>query len=328
MHLALAEVTDPRRRPGSPRVASAPRHRGPDEEVAAELERSAGRAQARGGLAAAAAFLQRSVALTRDPARRAERALAAAQASCRRARSTWRSGCSRRRRRGRWTSSSAPAWTCCAAEIAFASSRGSDAPPLLLRAAKTARAARLRAARETYLDAWGAALFAGRLAATAGMLEVSRAARAAPPAPATVRAPSDLLLDGLPLLITDGRAAAAPMLGGQRRAFAATTSRSRMLRWGWLATARPCTAVGRRRAGSPLDARQVEVARDAGALAVLADRAERARPAVVLGGRLRERRGCWSRRPTASPRRPGRGSRPTARSCWPAFRAGRPRPRR
>ena len=81
VHEALAKATDPAADPDRRVWHRAQAADGPDEEVAAELERSAGRAQARGGMAAAAAFLEHSVQLTVDPAHPVERALAAAQAS-------------------------------------------------------------------------------------------------------------------------------------------------------------------------------------------------------------------------------------------------------
>jgi DNA-binding CsgD family transcriptional regulator len=209
VHLALAEVTDreadPDRRAWHLAAAAA----GPDEQAASELERSADRAQARGGLAATAAFLQRAVVLTRDPGRRAERALAAAMASvqtgefdaARRLLGTAERGASDESQRARVE--------LMRAQLEFMSLRGSGAPPLLLRAAKRLEPLDVRLARQTYLDALMAAQLAARFAPGA-VLEVARAARAAPPSPSP-RAP-DLLLDALAVTITEGHDAGTPLL--------------------------------------------------------------------------------------------------------------------
>jgi hypothetical protein len=124
-------------------------------------------------------------------------------------------------------------WICCAGRSRSPRVLGSDAPPLLLKAAKRLESFDLELARETYLGTWGAALFAGRLAGTGDLLEVSRAARALPAHP---RRPVDLLLDGLALLTTDGAAAAAPALRQAAGAFARSeASIAEGLRWGWIA---------------------------------------------------------------------------------------------
>ena len=156
---------------------------GPDEAVAHELELSAGRAKARGGQAAAAAFLQRAVALTGELERRADRALEAAQANL-------GAGAFDAAHRLLAIAEAGPLdelgharIELLRAEIVFAQRRGGNAPLLLLRAAKRLEPIDVRLARDTYLDAWGAALFAGHLASAGGaLLDVSRAAAAAPAA--------------------------------------------------------------------------------------------------------------------------------------------------
>ena len=267
-HRALADVTDPRADPDRRAWHRAQATPGPDEDVAAELERSAGRAQARGGLAAAAAFLERSAALTLDPGRRAERALAAAQA-------TYQAGAFDAALGLLGTAEAGPldelqrAWTDrLRGQIAFSSSRGSDAPPLLLKAARQFEPLDSRLARETYLDALAAATFADRLALGGGMREVAEAARLAPPPPGPARGP-DLLLDGLALLICEGFPAGVPVLRRAVSVFRGTdVSREEELRWLWLAC-RAAHIVWDYDSWDVLSDRQVRLARDAGALITL-----------------------------------------------------------
>jgi DNA-binding CsgD family transcriptional regulator len=237
VHGALAEVTDPAADPDRRAWHRAQAAAGPDEEVAAELERSAGRAQARGGLAAAAAFLERSVLLTLDPGRRGERTVAAAQASMQAGAFGKALELLAEADAGLLDELQGARADLLRGQIAFASGLGDDAPPLLLKAAARLEPLDLDLARETYLSAWGAARFAGHLADAGDLLEVSRAARAAP-APAHPPRSIDLLLDGLVLAVTDGRAAAVPVLRQAAAAFAsADTPVEERLRWAWLASA-------------------------------------------------------------------------------------------
>jgi DNA-binding CsgD family transcriptional regulator/tetratricopeptide (TPR) repeat protein len=264
VHAALAEATDPEADPDRRAWHRAQAAAGPDEEVAAELERSAGRAQARGGLAAAGAFLERAATLTADPARRAGLALAAAQAYL-------RAGAFGKARDLLAVAEAKPLDDFQDAEadllrgqIAFASGLGSDAPPLLLKAAKRLEPLNLDLARETYADAWQAAFIAGHLASAGDLLEISRAARALPP-PAHPPRLVDLALDGFTLLVTDGPAAAAPVLRQTTSAFAsAEISAEEILRWSWITTVADEALWDDQ--GWSVTVRQVQLARDVGAL--------------------------------------------------------------
>jgi DNA-binding CsgD family transcriptional regulator len=152
------------------------------------------------------------------------------------------------------------------AQIAFASSHGRDAPPLLLSAARQLEALDVGLARETYLEAFTAALFVGRLSPAVG--DVARAARMAPPAPAPARAP-DLLLDGLALLVTEGYAAGTPAMKRALLAFRdQDISAEEGLSWLWLAE-RAAMAVWDDDTWHVLASRHLKLARDAGALSEL-----------------------------------------------------------
>jgi len=217
IHRALAEVTDPSADSDRRAWHRALAARGPDEMVAHELERSADRAQRRGGVAAAAAFLERAADLTPDPVRRGARALAAAQA-------TFEAG-----------STSAALALLAAAEICpldelqsarllrmrahivFAQRRGGEAPALLLDAAKRLEGVHAGLARETYVEALAAEIFVGRLG-THNILRVAEEARAAPQAPEPSR-PTDLLLDGLMKRFGEGYRASVAALRRALHAF-------------------------------------------------------------------------------------------------------------
>jgi hypothetical protein len=267
-HRAIAEATDPGTDPDRRawhRAQAAPE---PDEDIAAELDRSASRAQARGGLAAAAAFLRRAAALTPGSAARATRTLAAAQA-------THQAGTPDAALELLSIAESGPPLNNlqCArlerlhAQIAFTRARGRDAPRLLLQAARRLGPLDAALARETYLEAlWAAIWVGGRSDGGPTVRETAEAALAAPPAAQPPRA-IDLLLDGLVQRSTKGYPAAVPVL---ERALNALLDEDGLsdVRWLWLGchTAmdlwddETCLMLG---------VRHVRQAREAGALTTL-----------------------------------------------------------
>jgi DNA-binding CsgD family transcriptional regulator len=218
VHQALADSIDPDTDPDRWAWHRAQATLFPDEDVADTLERSASHAQTQGGFAAAAAFLERSALLTPESDRRAQRALAAAHAKYEAGSLEAASELLTVAADGSFDELERARMERLRAKIAFDRSRGSDAAPLLLRAAKALEPLDVQLARDTYLQAIEAALFAGRLGASCcGLVETAKAARAAPPATAPCAA--DLLLDGLAILFTDGYSDAAPTLGRALQAF-------------------------------------------------------------------------------------------------------------
>jgi DNA-binding CsgD family transcriptional regulator len=267
-HRALAEATDPETDPDRRAWHRAHAAVGVDEQVAAELERSADRARARGGAAAAAAFLARAAELTPDPAERGRRALAAAQAK-------FDAGASDATLELLATAELAPLDELqrarlerLRAEIAFERTRGSDVPARLLDAARRLQPLDAAMARETHLEAIAAALFAGRLGGKPDVRELAEAAKAAPPAQQPPRA-IDLLLDGLATRFTEGYAAGLPPLRDALDAFREVEGlTARDVRWLWLAC-RLAQDLWDDELWHDLASRGVRVARDTGALALL-----------------------------------------------------------
>jgi DNA-binding CsgD family transcriptional regulator len=266
VHEALAEVSDPDLDADRRAWHHALAVPGRNEDAAAELERSADRAQARGGVAATAAFLDRAVAMTQDPGRRTARALAAAQASLEAGAFDAAHGLVATAEAGPADGFQRAQAKLLRGQIAFASGRVNDAPWLLLNAARQLESFDLELARETYLTAWGAAINRGIAAAGAVLEEICWAIRRLPPSRGAP-SPLELLLEGLALLSTDGRGAAIPTLQSAANVLVDVPVRN-VLRWGWAAVT-ASSAVWDQESAIAITTRQVRLLRDAGALAEL-----------------------------------------------------------
>jgi DNA-binding CsgD family transcriptional regulator len=267
VHAALGDATDLQRDPDRRAWHRANAAPGPDEEVAEELEQSAGRARARGGLPAAAAFLERATMLTLDSARRTERALAAASA-------TIKAGAFDAARdlldvaeSGSPNDFQQARIDLMEAEFALLTSRGSDAPSLLLKAARRLEPIDADLSRATYLQALASGYFAGRLATGGGVLEVARAAATAPP-PANAPRASDHLLDGLVAHYNSGYEAGLPILRKGLQVFGTGMPVDEELRWHWVAGI-VARHVWDDESWHVLSDRHVQLARSVGALSEL-----------------------------------------------------------
>jgi len=263
VHRALAEATDPESDPDRRAWHRAHGAVEPDEAVAGELERSADRAQARGGVAAAAAFLRRATELTPDPARRGARAVAAAQAAFEAGAPEVALELVAAAKTGPLDELQRARLARLRAQIVFARRRGGEALPLLLDAANRLEQVDDAQAREAYLEAIGAAVFASRLNGGGAMREVAEAARAAPRGPQPARL-ADVLLDGLATRFVEGYVQGASPLQRALREFrrAAAGDEDDIMRWPWLVAG----DMWDDEAWHELTTHAVRTAREAGAL--------------------------------------------------------------
>jgi DNA-binding CsgD family transcriptional regulator len=271
VHSALAEVTDPAADPDRHAWHRAQAAPAPDEQVAAELEHSAGRAQARGGLAAAAAFLERAALLTPEPSRSAERLLAAARAKRDAGALDAALGLLVAVEAGPLDMLQAAELEHLRGQIALDQRRGADAARLLLSAARRLEPLNADLAREAHLEAlWEAAMWADDLDIPGGVREVAEAARTAPHGPEPPRA-VDVLLDALALRLIEGHAAAAPALTrALELVLALDFGADEIGRWLWLVGGRVSQIIALElwdaESWHALAARQAQFARNAGAL--------------------------------------------------------------
>ena len=266
VHEALAAVTDPHADPDRRAWHRARAAVGPDEVIAADLERSADRALTRGGLAAAAAFLDEAAALTSDPARRAERSLNGAQAKVNAGAFDDARALLAAAQGGPLPEADRARADLLRARIS-AANRDDEALPLFLAVARRLEQLDPRCARDAYLDAFSAALFAGRPGPGPGARQVAEAVRQAPPA--ATPGNGDALLEGFAVLFTEGYASAAPLSHRALQSFLnQELSIDERLRLSWPA-ASTAASLWNDGGWDVLTRRHLQAAREAGALGVL-----------------------------------------------------------
>lgn len=287
-HAALAEATDASSDPDRRAWHLAQAATGTDEGVAAELVASADRARRRGGNAAGAAFLRRATELTPHPGQRAARALEAARA-------TFDAGAPDSAHVLLATAELGPLddlqrarLARLRAQVEFARKRGTDAPAMLLEAAQRLEPLDAALARETYLDAFAATLFSGRLGDPTSLHAVAEAALVAPAGPGPER-PLDVLLEALATRFSQGSQAAAPLLRSALERFevAAASQGGGSAGWLWLAW----FVAGDQWDGDcwhDLAERAMDLTREVGALIVLPVSLESGAAALVHSGRFAE----------------------------------------
>ncbi|MFI7065132.1 AAA family ATPase [Kribbella sp. NPDC050124] len=267
VHQALADVTDPELDPDRRAWHRAHAASGPDEAVAAELERCASRALAHGGLAAAAALLEQAAMLTPSAADRAQRELDAAQVMAHAGRFEAALNLLAVAEYGPLSELQRARVDVCRAQIEFALNRDNEALPLLLTAARRLERLDVALALDSYADALTAAWFGGHLVSGADAVQVAHAARRAP-MPACPRR-GDHLLQGTAVLLTEGYREAAPSLKRAVRAFdSEDVSVDEGVRFGWLAAV---VAIGLwdDMTWSRWADRYMKIVREAGALSAL-----------------------------------------------------------
>ncbi|WP_406425647.1 ATP-binding protein [Streptomyces sp. NBC_01589] len=236
VHRALAEATDPVLDPDRRAWHLARATVRPDEAIAAELEASAGRALARGGAAAAAAFLAHAAVLTPDPRRKATRALAAAQAKLRAGAPAAARDLLALARSGALDELGQARADLVEARTSLAASRVDEALPRLLVTARRLVPLDVGLARETFLDALSAAIFAGHLTSGTDIRAVAAAAQKTSPPHGEPPRSSDLLLDALTTRFLTGYREAVPASRDAVRAFRRETGPDEILRWSWPAS--------------------------------------------------------------------------------------------